>query len=461
MAKQKVKYITIDTESKYELAKILVGKSGFHDPKISTFFKEIMDIKNLFIQAGPSPSDPSEEVPESQKIAKLKIDMNNAESYKDGVACFKQEDVEKIFESLNTLVSFNSEISEETIEKVHEQLFSDRPEYKGLKNNFSKMAQKDGVATHRQKLLNDEQRAIKNDPFYEEKTEEEIAAEAEKPRFLTENQRIHEEAILNNALVFTDGSVGTGKTFIACRVALDLLKEEKIEKIYLSRSPKGVGDSLGYLPGDKSAKMAEWLVPLYTELASNMPGKTYQEKERNMQKLVAEGKVEIQTLEHIRGRTLKNCVLIVDEAQNLTEMDLKAYVGRLGEGAKGVLIGDSKGQIDIKDSGFGFVVKTMRKSKRAKEEGIVVTDYGIEDIIRSPLVRVFTEEIDSARGLGKLKKFLSTAFSRVTEKKKDVPEVTTANDNQKANVIAPVEPQISANDDEKAVAVAPKIAPKL
>jgi len=384
MAKQKAKSITIDTEAKYELAKILTDTHEAYnreDDKLKDFIKELMGIENIFIAACGNTSDAAAD--NAKKEAKLKVDMDLTSGG------FRLDDFELLFLSLTSLLSNGVRITDEVIEKTFSEIFPKVAEASKPSVNFNQMARSEGVASTYQQVKAKEDQDTKQKAFENAALD---PIESDKPRFLTANQELHEKAILENKLTLTDGLVGTGKTFIACRVALDLLRAGEIETIYLTRAPKGVGDSLGYLPGDKSAKMAEWLVPLYTELSSNLKG-----GDKALDTLIAKEKISIQTLEHIRGRTLKNCVFIVDEAQNLTEENLDALIGRLGENAKGVFVGDTHGQIDIENSGYKFIVETIENSPKAKEQGMAVTRYFAEDIIRSELVRSYNEILTEAR----------------------------------------------------------------
>lgn len=166
---------------------------------------------------------------------------------------------------------------------------------------------------------------------------------------LNEEQKEAKSIILKNPVTVLRGSAGSGKTLLAVQVALDLLFNREIEKIVITR-PTVAKEDIGFLPGDLKEKMDPWLAPIYANLYM------LYEKER-IEKLVADESIEILPFPFMRGRTLVNSFVIVDEAQNVTMNQMEMVLGRLGVGSKMAICGDSS-QIDLKnrkESGFDFL----------------------------------------------------------------------------------------------------------
>ena len=192
----------------------------------------------------------------------------------------------------------------------------------------------------------------------------------------SKNQEKFVDAINNNDLVFGVGPAGTGKTYLAVAAAVQSLINNQISRIILSRPAVEAGERLGFLPGDLKEKIDPYLRPLYDALNDLMPKKIL---ESNMDN----GVIEIAPLAFMRGRTLENAFIILDGAQNTTNMQMKMFVTRLGRNSKMVILGDIT-QIDLpagSSSGLKEILKLV-----PKDEGIDVVNFQNKDIVRHRLV---------------------------------------------------------------------------
>ncbi|OIN86814.1 MAG: phosphate starvation-inducible protein PhoH [Alphaproteobacteria bacterium CG1_02_46_17] len=194
-----------------------------------------------------------------------------------------------------------------------------------------------------------------------------------KPR--TDGQRDLMEAIKSHNLTMAIGPAGSGKTYLAISAAVEALEAGEVERIILSRPAMEAGESLGYLPGDMHEKMAPYLRPLYDALGDRMGGK-------RVRQLLEEGTIEIAPVGFMRGRTLNNAFVVIDEAQNCTYQQLKMLLSRLGWHSTMVVTGDPD-QSDLLEgmSGLGDVAKRFEAI-----ENIAVVRLKSEDIVRHPLV---------------------------------------------------------------------------
>ncbi|EJE98579.1 PhoH family protein [Liquorilactobacillus mali] len=190
-------------------------------------------------------------------------------------------------------------------------------------------------------------------------------------------QRQYVQAITNNDLVFGIGPAGTGKTFLAVVMAVAALKKNKVERIILTRPAVEAGESLGFLPGDLKEKVDPYLRPVYDALYSVL-GKEHTER------LLDRGVIEIAPLAYMRGRTLENAFVILDEAQNTTRAQMKMFLTRLGFGSKMVVNGD-KTQIDLpkghSQSGLIDAEKIL-----VGRPHISFVNFDAADIVRHPVV---------------------------------------------------------------------------
>ena len=183
------------------------------------------------------------------------------------------------------------------------------------------------------------------------------------------------EAIDDKNLIMALGPAGTGKTYIAIAKAVEALEAGKVGRIVLSRPAVEAGESLGYLPGDMEEKLAPYLRPLYDAMSDRLSVK-------RMRSLMAEGAIEIAPVGFMRGRTLNNAFVVIDEAQNCTYMQLKMLLTRLGWNSTMVVTGDPN-QSDLLPgiSGLGDVAERFEAL-----ENIAVVRLADRDIVRHPLV---------------------------------------------------------------------------
>ena len=164
---------------------------------------------------------------------------------------------------------------------------------------------------------------------------------------LSEEQKISKHAILHHPYNFIVGKAGSGKTMLACQVALDMFFKRMINKIIITRPTVSTEDN-GFLPGSEKEKMEPWLVPI----RSNMR-KVYN-KPAILEKMETDESIELVSLAHFRGRTFENSIVIVDEFQNLTRSQLVMALGRLGKGSTMIFCGDNQ-QIDLKDKNYSAI----------------------------------------------------------------------------------------------------------
>ena len=189
------------------------------------------------------------------------------------------------------------------------------------------------------------------------------------------------ETIDNSTITFGIGPAGTGKTFLAVASAVKMYNDEKIKKIVLTRPAVEAGERLGYLPGDLSQKIDPYLVPLLDSLEYFFGNET-------LQYLIEKRNIEIVPLAYMRGRTLNNACIILDEAQNATVSQIKMFLTRLGEDSKMIITGDET-QIDLNNKDFSGLKKT-RKSLSNIEE-ISVVEFKNSDIVRNKIVSKILE----------------------------------------------------------------------
>jgi len=196
-------------------------------------------------------------------------------------------------------------------------------------------------------------------------------------RARTPNQRVLVDECNKNDLIFAIGPAGTGKTYTAIALAVRALKNREIKKIILSRPAVEAGENLGFLPGDLKEKIDPYLQPLYDALQDMIPP-------RKLEDFIKDGIIEIAPLAFMRGRTLSNAFVILDEAQNTTINQLKMFLTRMGLNAKFIVTGDVT-QIDLprrSNSGLIFAMKLLQNI-----ESISVVQFNTNDIVRHRLVR--------------------------------------------------------------------------
>ncbi len=192
----------------------------------------------------------------------------------------------------------------------------------------------------------------------------------------SEKQSDYIKALKENDIVMSLGPAGTGKSFLAVSVGVTLLIEKKIDRVILSRPAVEAGEKLGFLPGDMKEKVDPYLRPLYDALYELFGVDKIDKK-------IESGEIEIAPLAFMRGRTLKNCFAILDEAQNATETQIKMFLTRIGENSKLVVNGDPS-QIDLINKSHSGLIKSRKILKDLKEIKIIEFDHN--DVVRHPLV---------------------------------------------------------------------------
>ena len=201
----------------------------------------------------------------------------------------------------------------------------------------------------------------------------------------TIGQKKYVDSIEDNGIVFGVGPAGTGKTYLAMAKAVQAFKNKEVSRIILTRPAVEAGESLGFLPGDLQEKIDPYLRPLYDALFEIMGPETYQ-------KLIERGQIEVAPLAYMRGRTLDNSFIILDEAQNTTKEQMKMFLTRLGYGSKAVITGDVT-QLDLpvgKKSGLVTIRKILKGVK-----GIDFIDLDRNDVVRHPLVQRIIDAYDA------------------------------------------------------------------
>ena len=191
------------------------------------------------------------------------------------------------------------------------------------------------------------------------------------------NQKLYIEAIRENDIVFGIGPAGTGKTYLAVAMAVSALARERVAKIILTRPAVEAGEKLGFLPGDMAQKVDPYLRPL-TDAINDMMG------QERTQELVERGVIEVAPLAFMRGRTLNNAFIILDEAQNTTREQMKMFLTRIGFDSQAVITGDVT-QIDLPGSQKSGLIQAERILKGIK--GIAFRHFSKADVVRHPLVQ--------------------------------------------------------------------------
>lgn len=206
----------------------------------------------------------------------------------------------------------------------------------------------------------------------------------------TQAQKDYVEALFKNELAFGIGPAGTGKTYLAVAVGVSLFITGKVDRIILSRPAVEAGEKLGYLPGDMKDKVDPYMQPLYDALNDFLPGK-------QTAKLIEEKRIEIAPLAFMRGRTLSNAFVVLDEAQNATTMQMKMFLTRLGEGSRMVITGD-RSQVDLPRGVQSGLREAETLIKGVK--GISFNYFTSKDVVRHPLVARIIEAYEKAEVAG-------------------------------------------------------------
>ena len=206
----------------------------------------------------------------------------------------------------------------------------------------------------------------------------------------TEAQKTYVQNLFGHELGFGIGPAGTGKTYLAVAVGVTMFISGAVEKIILSRPAVEAGERLGFLPGDMKEKVDPYMQPLYDALNDFLP-------QKQVQKLIEEKRIEIAPLAFMRGRTLSNAFIVLDEAQNATAMQMKMFLTRLGEGSRMVVTGD-RTQIDLPRGVPSGLQEAERILKGVK--GVTFNYFTSKDVVRHPLVGRIIEAYEAHEGQG-------------------------------------------------------------
>ena len=247
--------------------------------------------------------------------------------------------------------------------------FSDAIKFLINKYLLTKIIEKEDIVLSVKKNFEIEESNVKNFQQLIKTPKKSVIARSEK-------QSDYIKALKENDIIMSLGPAGTGKSFLAVSVAITLLMEKKIDRVILSRPAVEAGEKLGFLPGDMKEKVDPYLRPLYDALYELFGVDKIDKK-------IETGEIEIAPLAFMRGRTLKNCFAILDEAQNATETQIKMFLTRIGENSKLVVNGDPS-QVDLINKRDSGLIKSRNILKDIKEIKIIEFDHN--DVVRHPLV---------------------------------------------------------------------------
>ena len=201
----------------------------------------------------------------------------------------------------------------------------------------------------------------------------------------TDAQKAYVRSLFNNELAFGIGPAGTGKTYLAVAVGVSMFLGGHVDRIVLSRPAVEAGEKLGYLPGDMKDKVDPYMQPLYDALNDFLPGK-------QLARLIEEKRIEIAPLAFMRGRTLANAFVVLDEAQNATMIQMKMFLTRLGEGSRMVITGD-RSQVDLPRGVLSGLADAERRLKTIPN--ISFNYFTSKDVVRHPLVAAIIEAYEA------------------------------------------------------------------
>lgn len=232
-----------------------------------------------------------------------------------------------------------------------------------------------------------------------------IAGKPVKPKTL--GQKSYVDNIRKKMIVFGMGPAGTGKTYLAMAMAITAFKNEEVSRIILTRPAIEAGEKLGFLPGDLQSKVDPYLRPLYDALYQIMGAESFQ---KNMEK----GLIEVAPLAYMRGRTLDNAFIILDEAQNTTPAQMKMFLTRIGFGSKAVITGDAT-QKDLAPGSKSGLDVALRVLKNINEIGIC--ELTSKDVVRHPLVQKIVQAYDDYENKKSNKRANSTTRKSLASRK--------------------------------------------
>lgn len=203
---------------------------------------------------------------------------------------------------------------------------------------------------------------------------------------LTQKQAAYVDLMTTQECVVAVGPAGTGKTYLACAFAGQALFNRNIRQVVLTRPTVAVGRTMGFLPGDAKRKMAPWARPLTEAFKQHMGGTKFDEA-------MNQSLIKIEALEHIRGLTFDDAVMIIDEAQNTTPAEMKAFLTRIGDNSRVILCGDTK-QSDLHptENGLAWALKAVQR-RLVSNVGLV--EFTSADTVRSELCRMWAEAFDA------------------------------------------------------------------
>ncbi len=236
-----------------------------------------------------------------------------------------------------------------------------------------------------------------------------IAGKPVKPKTL--GQKSYVDNIRKKMIVFGMGPAGTGKTYLAMAMAITAFKNEEVSRIILTRPAIEAGEKLGFLPGDLQSKVDPYLRPLYDALYQIMGAESFQ---KNMEK----GLIEVAPLAYMRGRTLDNAFIILDEAQNTTPAQMKMFLTRIGFGSKAVITGDAT-QKDLAPGSKSGLDVALRVLKNIDEIGIC--ELTSKDVVRHPLVQKIVQAYDDYENKKSNKRANSTTH-KISASRKNTQE---------------------------------------
>jgi len=288
---------------------------------------------------------------------------------------------------LSSLFGAN-DINIQTLEKINNV----KIQYRG--NKVKIVGSKKSVRNTKNELINLFEEAKKGVEINEDKIKDtksllslEINSESQMDLFFqtkkrkiiprTENQKKYFNLLNQKDIVFANGPAGTGKTFIAVAKAVSSLQERKVNKIILSRPAVEAGEKLGFLPGDLKEKVDPFLRPIYDALYEMLP---YDQVEKK----ISNNTIEIAPIAFMRGRTLEDCFIILDEAQNTTKIQMKMFLTRLGKNSQMVIVGDST-QIDLVSKDDSGLIDASEKLTKINDIGFITLKEN--DVVRHEVVR--------------------------------------------------------------------------
>ena len=296
------------------------------------------------------------------------ISINDNEMLMSIVGQFDQN-LKNLSSLTNTNVFFRGNSITCKGKKDNLSLFSDAIKFLINKYFLTNIIEKEDIVLSVKKNLEIEESNVKSFKQLIKTPKKSVIARSEK-------QSEYIKALKENDVVMALGPAGTGKSFLAVSVAITLLMEKKIDRVILSRPAVEAGEKLGFLPGDMKEKVDPYLRPLYDALYELFGADKIDKK-------IETGEIEIAPLAFMKGRTLKNCFAILDEAQNATETQIKMFLTRIGENSKLVVNGDPS-QVDLINKSYSGLIKSKNILKDLNEIKIVEFDHN--DVVRHPLV---------------------------------------------------------------------------